>query len=133
MKDLSALRQHIAAFNKERTEAISRTLDTKPYIAAQIYERYKKCGNTNCKCAKGELHGPFLWIYQKRKGQKAVSTTVAKEKAKEATELAQRYKTLLSLRHQIRQTDQKINTLLNELALQLEKEITVYVKRNKKA
>ena len=133
MEELSSLRKKISDLNKKRIDAINRVLHTKPYIAAQVYERYKKCGNPNCKCAKGELHGPFLWIYQKKKGQKVVSTTVTKERAGEAKEMAQRYVELLRLRQQIRETDQKINELLNEYEDHLEKGVTEYVNRKEKA
>ena len=129
MADLSALRKFIYDLNKKRQEDINRVLNTKPFIAAQIYERYKSCGNQKCKCAKGELHGPFLWIYQKKKGQKVISTTVVKEKAPEAIELAERYVKLLRLRQQIRETDQEINKLLNDYEAQMEREVAEYVKR----
>jgi hypothetical protein len=127
MADISALRKQIFDLNKKRQDAINRVLHTKPYIAAQVYERYRKCGKPNCKCAKGELHGPFLWIYQKKKGQKVVSTTVAKEKASEAKEMAGRYEELQRLRQQIRETDQKLNGLLNEYDAQMEREAAEYV------
>jgi hypothetical protein len=132
MTDLSALRKKVSDLNQKRVDAIHKVLDTKPYIAAQVYERFKSCGNPNCKCARGELHGPFLWIYQRKKGQKVVSTTVAREKAREAKELAGRYEKLLRLRQQIRETDQKINELLNEFTECLEKEVSEYVRRKEK-
>ena len=129
--DLSEIRKQVADINKKRFIAINNVLKTKPFIAAQVYERHKKCGNPNCKCATGEPHGPFLWIYQKKKGEKVISTTV-KNKKQEAKEMAKRYETLLNLRQQIREADKKINELLNELENQLEKEITDYVKGKEK-
>ena len=133
MVDLSALRKKVADLNKKRTDSINRVLNAKPFIAAQVYERMKTCGNPNCKCARGELHGPYLWIYQNKKGQKVISTTVIREKAAEAKELAERYENLLRLRQQIRETDQKINVLLNEYESNMEKEVSEYVKRKGKA
>jgi len=132
MVDLSSLRKQVSDLNKSRLEAINRVLSTKPYIAAQVYERFKKCGKPNCKCSKGELHGPFLWLYQKKKGQKVVSTTIAKGKAAEARMLAQQYERLLALRQQIREADHKINTLLNEFESHMEREVTEYVGRKEK-
>jgi hypothetical protein len=129
MVDLSALRKQVYDINKLRQEDISRVLNLKPFIAAQVYERYKKCGNPKCKCARGEPHGPFLWLYQKKKGQKAISTTIVKDKAAEAKELAGRYERLQQIRRQIREADQKINALLNEIEAHMEKEAADYVKR----
>ena len=133
MENLSALRKKVSDCNRKRDAAINRVLNTKPYIAAQVYERYKKCGNANCKCAKGEPHGPFLWIYQKKKGQKVISTTVIKGKAAEAKEMAARYEELLRLRQQIRETDQEINEALNTFEAQMEKGVTEYVSRKQEA
>jgi len=132
MVDLSALRKKISNVEKRRFDAINRVLKIKSFISAQVYERYKKCGNKNCKCAKGELHGPFLWIYQKKKDKKVISTTVNKDKASEAREMAKRYEDLLRLRQRIREADKKINDLLNEYEANLEKEIDEYVKRKDK-
>ena len=131
MADTSVLRQQVSELNKRRLEAINRVLNTKPYIAAQVYQRHRKCGKPNCKCARGELHGPFLWIYQKKKGQKVISTTVADGKGFEAKELAKRYGDLVRLRQQIREADQKMNDLLNKYETEMEKEIDEYVKRDK--
>ena len=133
MEEISALRKKVSDLNKKREAAIHRTLHTKEYIAAQVYERYKKCGNPNCKCAKGELHGPFLWIYQKKKGQKVISTTVIREKTAEAKEMAARYDELLRLRRQIRGIDQEINEVLNKFEAQMEREVAEYVSRKEKA
>ena len=133
MEEIPALRKKISDLNKRRLDAINRVLNTKPYIAAQVYERYKKCGNPNCKCAKGEPHGPYLWVYQKKKGKKALSTTVAEGKAAEAKEMARRYSELLRLRQQIRETDQKINELLNEYEAIMEKEAEDYASKKGKA
>ena len=132
MAELSDLRKQIYDLNKKRQEDINRVLNTKPFIAAQVYERYKTCGNPKCKCARGELHGPFLWVYQRKKGHKVISTTVVRDKASEAKELAERYEKLLRLRQQIREADQEINVLLNNYETQMEKEVAEYVRRKEK-
>ena len=133
MPDKSILRKQIYDLNKRRMDAINRVLNTKPYISAQVYQRYRKCGKPNCKCAKGELHGPFLWIYQKKKGQKVISTTVADGKGTEAKEMAARYEELQRLRQQIREADQKMNDLLNEYEAGFEREARDYVRSKEKA
>ena len=133
MTDISTLRKQVFDLNKRRTDAINRVLNTKPYIAAQVYQRYRKCGKPNCKCAKGELHGPFVWIYQKKKDQKVISTTVAEGKVYEAKEMAERYVELQRLRQQIREMDQRLNELLNLYEKEMEREVSGYVRRKEKA
>ena len=106
---------------------LSRIMNTEPFIAAQVYERFKKCGHKNCKCANGELHGPFTWIYQKKKDQKLISTTIKKDIAPEALVLAGNYKALQELRKQVREIDDQLNLLINTIEKILEQDATKYV------
>jgi len=126
MEDISKIKQSINSITRRRSMLLNKTLRTKPFIAAQVYEHYKKCGRKGCKCQRGELHGPFLWIYQHKKGLPIISTTVDGAKRREAKDLAASYKTLLKDRKQLREMDQEIQELLNKLELTLEKEAKDY-------
>lgn len=126
METLPELRKKVYLANQRRIRMLQKVLKTKPFIAAQVYERYKKCGNPNCKCHRGELHGPFLWIYQNKKGQPLLSTTVENEKRMDAKALAENYKTLMEERQILRTIDQEINGYLNAMELLLEKEAKDY-------
>lgn len=99
---------------QSRDRLLHSILNNKPYIAAQVYERYKTCGNEHCKCRSGELHGPFNWIYQHKKGQKLISTTVAAEKLAKAKKLAANYQRWQEHRQQLRELDQSIQRNLDE-------------------
>ena len=99
---------------------------TEPFIAAQVYERFKKCGSKTCKCSRGELHGPFIWLYQNKKGQKLISTSIKKDVAQEASKLAENYKVLLENRKQVREIDDQINLLINTMEKILEQDATKY-------
>ena len=35
-------------------------------IDGSIYTVYKKCGSKNCRCTKGQLHGPFKYLSKKK-------------------------------------------------------------------
>jgi hypothetical protein len=131
MEELSKLRQQIFAFNKKRTLLLTNIMKTEPFIAAQVYERFKKCGNKNCKCSRGELHGPFTWLYQNKKGQKLISTTVKKEFAPEALKYAENYKLLLEQRKQVREIDEQINLLITQIEIILERDASIYVAKKK--
>lgn len=133
MEDLSRLRQKIYSANKRRDLLLRQAMNTEPFIAAQVYERYKKCGNKNCKCARGELHGPFTWLYQKKKGEKLLSTSVPKGLAREAKSLAENYKVLQEKRKLIREIDNEINLLLNQMEQLLERDASRYVTKDKRA
>ena len=131
MEQLAQVRQKIAAVMKKRDRLLHVMMNNKQYIAAQVYERYKKCGNKNCKCQKGELHGPFLWIYQNKKGKKLISTTVAAGKESKARQLAENYSKWLEYRRLIREMERQIQQYLDELELLLEQDATDYVTRRK--
>lgn len=119
-ENISKIIQKVGQLNRARFAVLKQTLDSKDYIAAQVYERYKKCGNKSCKCANGELHGPFMWIYQKKKDQKILSTTVEKDKIIRAKKLATNYQSWMQKRQRLRELEQEIQDLLNEMETYLE-------------
>lgn len=121
-EELSKIVQKIHQLNKTRYAILKQILHSPGYIAAQVYERYKKCGNKNCKCANGELHGPFMWIYQKKKGQKILSTTVQKELVIKAKKLSGNYQSWTQKRQRLRELEQEIQDLLNEMETYLEQD-----------
>ena len=131
MKDLSNLRQAIYHAQQQKTELLNLLMGSQPFIAAQVYERYKTCGSKTCKCASGELHGPFIWLYQKKKGQKVLSTTVDSKKVAQAKKLANSYKEWLKNRKELRELEITIQNYLNEMEQILEKDAKDYAtKRN---
>jgi hypothetical protein len=131
MSEISQVRQAIARLMQQRERVLDQLLRGKPFIAAQVYERYKTCGNKTCKCHNGELHGPFLWIYQRKKDQKLISTTVDGPKEAEAKRLAASYQHWLGHRQQLRELDQQIQRRLDELEGYLEQDARAYVTRRK--
>lgn len=131
MSDLSAIKQNISRCMQNKDRLLRGILDNKPYIAAQVYERFKTCGNEHCKCKSGELHGPFVWIYQHKKGQKLISTTVATQKVAEAKKLAANYQRWQEHRQQLRELDQSIQRHLDEMEQLLEREARDYVTQRK--
>ena len=126
MTDLSHLRQAIFHAQQQRTELLHQILGSQPFIAAQVYERYKTCGNKNCKCHNGEMHGPFIWLYQHKKGYKVLSTTVDSKKVTPAKKLAASYKEWLQNRKQLRELEQTIQNYLDHMEQILEKEARDY-------
>jgi len=66
--DISAVKKKIYFLEKQRQKTLRYLLNPKNMIAGSIYETYKKCGNKNCRCAKGKLHGPFSYLSRKEDG-----------------------------------------------------------------
>lgn len=38
-------------------------------INGSICEQYVRCGRANCRCARGELHGPYYYRFYRENGQ----------------------------------------------------------------
>ena len=66
--DINTVRKKIHFLEKQRQKTLSYLLNPKDMVAGSIYSIYKKCGNKNCRCAKGELHGPFSYLSRKEDG-----------------------------------------------------------------
>ena len=81
MDDISNLRKSIASLEAQRKKIIDYLLNAHDMVDGSIYTVYKKCGNKNCRCAKGKLHGPFKYLSKKVDG---VTKTVFVRKADEA-------------------------------------------------
>jgi len=68
MVDISNLRKNIYSLERQRKKIVEYLLNPRDMIEGSIYTVYKKCGNKNCRCAKGKLHGPFNYLSKKIDG-----------------------------------------------------------------
>jgi hypothetical protein len=57
--DLSLLRQRIRGIHDESLTLLNTMMDCGPMILGSIYETYRTCSYPNCRCHKGQKHGPF--------------------------------------------------------------------------
>ena len=67
--NISKIKKKIRFLEGQRQKKLNYLLNPKDMIAGSIYETYKKCGNKNCRCAKGDLHGPFFYLSRKAGGK----------------------------------------------------------------
>jgi hypothetical protein len=115
MEDMSKLRQAIYQLNKKRWALLQDIMKPGKLLTASFYERFTKCGSPSCKCASGELHGPFPWIYQNRKGEKLISTSCVAEKVEDAGIFSENYKKFKESRAQIKAIDEEIQSLIKQI------------------
>jgi len=115
MNELSQVRKRIYELNRKRWLLIEKVMSPGELLTAQFYQRYTKCSNPNCKCAKGELHGPFPWIYQNRKGKKRISTTCLPEKVNDAEKFSENYKSFKEKWQNIQKMNEEIDDLIEEI------------------
>lgn len=70
--DLSMARKRIGHLRRKRYLLERELLDylsRKKLIAGTPVEKYKRCNKGNCKCTRGELHGPTYYISRKEDGK----------------------------------------------------------------
>ena len=70
-KQLSQLRREAFALLRECEALMAELARPGAMIAGSFYEMHKKCGRAGCRCARGELHGPFPVISISRRGQRS--------------------------------------------------------------
>lgn len=58
-----------------------------------VCAQYKRCGKANCKCARGELHGPYFYRFQWHEG-KVIKEYVPLSQVKEVRAACARYRAL---------------------------------------
>jgi len=105
--DISILRKTIYLLEQQRQKAITFLLNPKNMVSGSIYATYKKCGNKKCRCAKGELHGPFNYISKKVDG-KTILTFVRRADESKITKEAKNYREYIKVIATLNKIDKKI-------------------------
>ena len=105
--DISILRKTIYLLEQQRQKAITYLLNPKDMVSGSIYSTYKKCGNKKCRCAKGELHGPFNYI-SKRVDGKTILTFVRRADENKITKEAKNYREYIKVIAGLNKIDKKI-------------------------
>lgn len=119
--NISELRKKISILHSQRSKLIFGLLHGKPLILGFSYKLYKKCGNKNCKCARGELHGPYPALSVCKAGKQRL-IMIRREDRLEITKKAERYNKFQHMLAKIRKIDKEINNLLEEIKTKTTKE-----------
>jgi len=51
---------------------LERLVRPQEMIAGSLYETYRTCGKPSCRCARGEMHGPFMALSTREQGRRSV-------------------------------------------------------------
>ncbi len=114
MDDLRRLKERAASLTRERKAAERIILDAAAHTDGCLVEKYRKCGRPGCKCARGELHGPSLYISRRVEG-KTRYDYVPKDKVDLAKVLVGRRTRLYKARAQIQKINQELNEVLDRI------------------
>ncbi len=66
LKQASKSRQQLLQLSRAITRLCQRIVAAKTLTKGSIYKQKKKCGNTNCKCARGELHSTNILSFSEQ-------------------------------------------------------------------
>jgi len=129
-EELSKIRQRISQLGTKRKILETRIMNTGIMVKASYYERFIVCGKPNCKCTRGEKHGPVPWVTG-GKGKKTISTSVPAENVTKVKEMAQNYKDFRNDQKEIEKINEEIDKLIQKILQMKECDISEVLKRKK--
>lgn len=114
MKNLSKIRQRAGKLMRERYYLEKENLAMRDMKKGSFIEHYKKCGNKNCICMEGKLHGPYWYLSYRRESKGILEYISAKDLARTKW-LAGNYKKFQSNITKIVRMNKEIIKLMGEM------------------
>jgi len=115
-KGIGELRRERYRLEKELVDYLSRN----KLIAGTPVEKYKACNKGNCRCTRGELHGPTYYISRKE-GEKTKMIYIRQALWPKVEEKVKRYQRWRSIRARL----VKVNSEILLIVDKMEKAVTV--------
>lgn len=112
--DISTLRKKIYFLEEQRKKTVNYLVHPKDMISGSIYSAYKKCGNKRCRCARGDLHGPFKYLSRKVDGV-TVLTFIRKADEDKIAVKAKDYRNYVKAMAKLNKIDKKIYDNLKKI------------------
>lgn len=112
--ELSKIRQRISQLGNRRRILETKIMHAGDMLKASYYERYIVCGKPNCKCSRGEKHGPVPWITG-RKGEKVVSNSIPAGNVAKVKEMTGNYKEFRNAQKEVGVINSEINELIRKI------------------
>ncbi len=85
----------MSRFDVRRTAKLKEFSEVGPFVAGSLCRVKRRCGNLNCKCARGQVHFAYALSFKVKGKTKTVH--VPKEMVKEVQEWVTEYKRVKSL------------------------------------
>jgi len=112
--DKKALLKKLSLLNDQRTRYIFSLVQVKPMVHGLPHEVYRKCGKPNCKCARGELHGPYNALSVNKDGGHKI-VMVKQADAGSVMKRSRRYKYFQRTLARIRKINKEIDETLEQI------------------
>ena len=112
--NISDLRQEISILREERLKAENRLMQAKEMLASSLILRKVICGNPNCACQKGKLHGPYPYLSERIKG-KTHLTYIRKGDLEEIERKTEEYRLFQKRLEYVRHLNRRIDDLFKRI------------------
>lgn len=113
-KDISAIRKKLFLLNRQRAKYIFSLVNDKTMVHGLPHEVFRRCGKKNCKCVRGELHGPYLALSVNKDGKQKI-VMIKKADTSIVLEEAGRYREYKKTLSSIRKINKQIDELLEKV------------------
>ena len=114
--DPSKLRQQLWRAHTAVGRLLRRLARAQPMVQGSFYLLKRRCGNPNCRCARGELHE--AWVITRSQGGKGRTFTVPVEDRGRLRQLTQEYRQYIRGRAVLSKRYAQILALVDQLAAQ---------------
>lgn len=112
--DISAVRQKLSILNKQRERYIFSLVHGRPLVHGLPHNVFRKCGKSNCKCVRGQRHGPYPALSVNKEGRQKI-VMIKKADVRRVLEEAGRYKYFQETLAKIRRINKEIDELLEKV------------------
>ena len=115
--DIKTIGKTLSDLNQLRTKYIFSLLQGKSMIHGLPHFIYRKCGKKNCKCAKGNRHGPYAALSINKNGKQRIAI-IRKSDTYPVMKEAKRYRYFQETLSKIRKINREIDTLLEKVKVE---------------
>jgi hypothetical protein len=112
--NISDLRQEISILREERLKAENRLMQAKDMLPCSLIWRKVVCGNPNCACQKGKLHGPYPYLSERVKGKTRL-TYVRKRNLEKIEGKTEQYRLFQKRLEYVRHLNRRIDDLFKRI------------------
>jgi len=109
--EISTIKKKINFLEQQRKKTLCYLFNPQDMVEGSIYTAYKSCGNKRCRCAKGDLHGPFSYLSRKVDG-KTVTTFIRRADEDAVVKEATNYRKYTRAMARLNSINQKIYSYL---------------------
>lgn len=112
--DRKALLKKLSSLNDRRSKDIFSLVQEEPMVLGLPHVVFRKCGKPNCRCALGELHGPYNALSVNKDGRQKI-VMVKKADAGTVMKKSRRYRHFQRTLARIRKVNREIDEIMEQI------------------